>query len=159
MKIRMSFGVVKTVIIAVVMAGVLAVVGLDIAILAGANGLYANSPATPIVSMIAALFIGVICVLLLANSYYKFKDEAFTVMLGFFADRIAYSDVLLLRQNIETKELFAIVNDKGSSQSQVGLRINVSNAKTDEFIKCLREHIPNVTVELFTQPKKKKKDE
>ena len=54
MKIRMSFGVAKTVIIVIVLAGVLAIAGLDIALLAGAKGLYAASPAIPAVSLVAA---------------------------------------------------------------------------------------------------------
>ena len=158
MKIRMGFGAVKTAIIAVVLAGVLALVGLDIAILAGAEGVYSTSVAVPIVSLIAAVLIGVVCLLLLLNSYYKFGEKSFIVMLGFFADKIAYDDVILLKQNIETNELYAIVNDTDPSKPQIGLKINVPASKTDEFIGRLREHIPNVTVELYTQPKKKKKD-
>ena len=43
MKIRMNFGVVKTILLAVVALGALAIIGLDIAMLAGANGVYTLS--------------------------------------------------------------------------------------------------------------------
>ena len=61
MKIRMNFGTIKLVILAAVFAGVLAILGLDIAILAGAKGIIVNSVAIPVVSMIAALLVGVAC--------------------------------------------------------------------------------------------------
>ena len=64
----------------------------------------------------------------------------------------------MIKQNIDTGELFAIVNGKSPSEPQVGLKINVSVRKTDAFLQELRKHIPNITVELFSQPKKKKKD-
>ena len=160
MKIRMNFGILKTVIIAVVFAGVLAVVALDIAILAGANGFEVNSPAVPAVSMVAALLVGVACALLLLNSYYGFKQDKFVIMLGFFADKVAYSDVIMLKQSIETNELFIIVNDiaKSSVSTQVALKVNVAPVKTDAFLAEIRKHIPDVTVEIFSRPKKKKKD-
>ncbi len=158
MKFRMGFGIVKTAIIAVVIAGVLAVIGLDIAILAGAKGVYAQSPAIPAVSLVAGVLIGVACFLILFNSFYKFKEQGFIIMVGFFADKIAYDDVLMLKQNIDTNELFAVVKNTSESNPPVGLKINIPTAKTDEFIKELRNHIPSVTVDLYSQPKKKKKD-
>ncbi|MCM1306701.1 MAG: hypothetical protein NC037_03755 [Bacteroides sp.] len=160
MKIRMNFGILKTVIIAVVFAGVLAVVALDIAILAGANGFDINSPAVPAVSMVAALLVGIACALLLLNSYYGFKQEYFAIMLGFFADKVAYGDVIMLKQDIETSELYLIVNDKSKSavKSQIALKVNVSPAKSAAFLAEMRVHIPDVTVEMFSKPKKKNKD-
>lgn len=160
-KIRMNFGVVKTVILAVILAGVLAVFGLDIAILAGAEGMTNNSPAIPAVSIVAGLIVGIGCVLLLTNSYYSFKENAFVMMLGIFGDKIRYEDILLVKQDIVTSELYLIVNDvtKGVQDSQIALKINISANKTAAFLKELRAHIPSVTVELFTKPKKKKKQD
>ncbi len=158
MKIRMTFGVVKSVIIAIVFVGVLAVEALDIALLAGAGALIASSPAIPIVSMIAAGIIGIACLLLLFNSYYKFKENSFIIMLGFFADKVRYEDVVVLRQNIATNELYMIVTENNPAKAQIGLKVNIAAGKTDSFITCIREHIPNVTVEIFSEPKKKKKD-
>lgn len=160
MKIRMNFGIVKTVIIVVIIAGVLALLGLDIAILAGAKGMYKASPAIPIVSMIAGIIVGIACVLLLSNSYYKFKEQILVIMLGFFSDKVDYNDIVLIRQDIENGELYLIVNDKTGAavSTQVALKVNVSAAKTDAFLAEMRKHIPDITVELFTKPKKKKKD-
>ena len=157
MKIRMSFGVAKTVIIVIVLAGVLAIAGLDIALLAGAKGLYAASPAIPAVSLVAAALIGAASLLILFNSYYGFKDKGIVIILGFFADKVAYDDFVVIKQNIDTGELFAIVNGKSPSEPQVGLKINVSVRKTDAFLQELRKHIPNITVDFFSQPKNKNK--
>lgn len=159
MKIKMNFGTVKTVIIAVVFAGILAVLGLDIAMLAGAKGIVINSVAIPIVSLIAALLVGLACALILFNSYYKFKEDGMVIMLGFFFDNVAYGDVYLLKQDIEKNDLFIIVKDKSKSpvDTQVALKVNVSPQKTDAFIAELRKHIPDITVEMFTSPKKKDK--
>ena len=61
---------------------------------------------------------------------------------------------------METSELFLIVNDKSKApvNTQIALRVNIAAVKTDEFLAEVRKHIPNITVEMFTQPKKKKKD-
>lgn len=160
MKIRMNFGTIKLVILAAVFAGVLAILGLDIAILAGAKGIIVNSVAIPVVSMIAALLVGVACGLLIFNSFYKFKEQGLMIVLGFFADKVAYDEVVMLKQNMETSELFLIVNDKSKApvNTQIALRVNIAAVKTDEFLAEVRRHIPNITVEMFTQPKKKKKD-
>lgn len=76
MKIRMNFGVVKTILLAVVTLGALAIVGLDIAMLAGANGVYTDSPAIAIVSLVAATLIALAALLVLFNSAYRFKTIA-----------------------------------------------------------------------------------
>ncbi|MDE6060303.1 MAG: hypothetical protein K2G31_02375 [Clostridia bacterium] len=157
MKIRMSFGAVKTVILAIVFAGALAVVGLDIAMLAS-DRLYTYSSTIPAVSLVAAVIICVAAALILFNSYYKFKDSGLRIMLGFLADGISYDSIVLLRQNIETNDLYIIVDDSKSYGEQVAIKVNVAQSKIDAFVKGLREYIPNVTVELFTQQKKKNQD-
>lgn len=155
MKIRMHFNALVIVVMAVVFLGVLALIGLDIAMLAGA--LYNTNIAIPIVSLVAALIIGVAVLLLIFNSYYGFKQNHFSIVLGFFADKISYDDVILLKQNIETKEVYAIVKDVKNADAQVGLRINVSAAKADAFLAEMRNHIPNISVDIFSAPKKSKK--
>lgn len=73
MKFRMNFGIVKTIIVVLVVLGALAVVALDIAMLAGANGVATQQPAVAWVSIVAALVIAVAALLVLFNSYYGFK--------------------------------------------------------------------------------------
>lgn len=161
MKIKMNFGIVKTVILAVLLAGVLAVIALDIAILAGVEGIVLTSPAVPAVSMTAAIIVGIACLLLLVNSHYKFNDNNFSIVLGFFAEKVAYDEIVIFKQNIETSELFVVVNDisKQDIKTQIALRINVAPAKTDTFMAEIRKRVPDITVEMFTPPKKKKKGE
>lgn len=156
MKIRMSFGIVKTVIMAIVLVGALAVIGLDIAMLAGANGVDTSSPAIAAVSLFAAVVICVATSLVLFNSYYKFKDEKYVAVLGFFVDKIAYDDILCIKQNTQTKELYAIVKSEKEYEGSMGFRINVAENKTDAFLVALREKKSDIVVELFTPEKKNK---
>lgn len=155
----MNFGVVKTTIIALVIAGVLAVICLDIALLANAGGRYTNSPAIPAVSMVAGILVGVIALLILFNSYYKTRKDGLIIMLGFFGDKIEYDDVIMLRQCIDTNELYIIAKEKQPSENEVALKINILTKYADKFIVGIREYIPNVTVELFSKPKEKKDKE
>jgi len=157
MKIRMSFDVAKIVIICAVLAGVCAIIGLDIALLAGATG-SGTSPAIPAVSMAAGIVVGVIALLLLVNSYYKFKNDGLLILIGLFADKVAYDDILFVRQCIDTDELFLIVKDKEHSDKEMGLKVSIAEKFSDDFIKGLREYIPNITVDIFSQPKKKDKE-
>ena len=96
MKIRMNFGVVKTILLAFVALGALAIIGLDIAMLAGANGVYTDSPAIAIVSLAAATIIAVAALLVIFNSVYRFKDDHIVATLGFFVDKIKYDDVVCI---------------------------------------------------------------
>ncbi len=157
MKIRMNFGVVKTILLAVVTLGALAIVGLDIAMLAGANGVYTDSPAIAIVSLVAATLIALAALLVLFNSAYRFKDDRLVATLGFFVDKIKYDDVICIKQNFETREIYLLCNGQKESDGEVSFKINVSTKRVDDFIKGMREHIGDVIVEVFTPEKKDKK--
>lgn len=157
MKIRMFFGAVKTTILALISLGALAIVGLDIAMLAGANGVYTDSPAIAIVSLVAATLIAVASLLVLFNSTYNFKDDHIVATLGFFVDKIKYDEILCVKQNSETREIFLITKGLKESDGDVSFRINVATKNVDDFIKRLREHIGDVIVEVFTPEKKDKK--
>lgn len=156
MKIRMSFGIVKTVLMVVVLLGALAVIGLDIAMLAGANGVDTSSPAVAAVSLFAAIVICVATALVLFNSYYKFKDGKYVAVLGFFVDRISYDDIICIKQNSHTKEIYAIVKGEKECDGDTGFRINVAENKTDAFLVALREKKSDIVVEIFTPEKKNK---
>lgn len=155
MKFRMFFGWVKTVILAVIMLGALAIIGLDIAMLAGAKGVL-SSPAIAAVSLVAAVIILVAAVLVLANSYYAFKEDKLVVVLGFFADKVAYENILSLKQNGETKELYLIAKGIKETDGDISIRVNIPAQKTDDFIKQIHEKAGGVIVEVFTPEKKDK---
>ena len=157
MKIRMNFGVVKTIILAVVTLGALAIVGLDIAMLVGANGVYTDSPAIAIVSLVAATLIALAALLVLFNSAYRFKNDRLVATLGFFVDKIKYDDVICIKQNSETREIYLLCNGQKESDGEVSFKINVAPQKTDAFIHEMRNRIGEIIVEVFT-PEKKNKD-
>lgn len=157
MKIKMNFGIVKTVLISAVLVAILGVVGLDIAMLVGVKGIVVQSIAIPILSLVASLAIAVICLLLLLNSYYKFTDKYVNVNLGFMSDRIYYLNIVCLKQNIENGDIYIVADSRNGGKNEL-LKTYISKGKQDDFIKAMREHVPNVQISLFTVPKKDKKN-
>lgn len=150
MKFRMNFGIVKTIILGVVIAGAIAIMGVDIAMLAD------KTPNTAIacVSLCAAVIIMVGALLIIFNSYYKFKDDKLVTVLGFFADKFPYEDVVCLKQNGETKDLYIITKGLKPEDSDISFHVNINANKTDDFIKAMRDKIGDVIVEVFTPEKK-----
>ncbi len=157
MKFRMNFGIVKTIIVVLVVLGALAVVALDIAMLAGANGVATQQPAVAWVSIVAALVIAVAALLVLFNSYYGFKKDKFVSVLGFFVDKMSYDDIICIKQNSLTGEIYLITKGIKAQDGEMSFKVNIAPQKTDDFIHEMRNHIGEVIVEVFT-PEKKNKD-
>lgn len=153
----MNFGIVKTVIVTVIILGALAVCALDIAMLAGANGVVTSQPAVAWVSIVAAAIIAVAAMLVLFNSYYGFKKDKIVSVLGFFVDKIKYDDVVCIKQNSLTGEIYLIVKGLREQDGEVSFKVNIAPQKTDAFIHEMRNHIGEIIVEVFT-PEKKNKD-
>lgn len=153
----MNFGIVKTVIVTVIILGALAVCALDIAMLAGANGVATSQPAVAWVSIVAAAIIAVAAMLVLLNSYYGFKEDKMVSVLGFFVDKIKYDDVVCIKQNSLTGEIYLIVEGLREQDGEVSFKVNIAPQKTDAFIHEMRNHIGEIIVEVFT-PEKKNKD-
>lgn len=153
----MNFGIVKTVIVTVIILGALAVCALDIAMLAGANGVATSQPAVAWVSIVAAAIIAVAAMLVLLNSYYGFKKDKIVSVLGFFVDKIKYDDVVCIKQNSLTGEIYLIVKGLREQDGEVSFKVNIAPQKTDAFIHEMRNHIGEIIVEVFT-PEKKNKD-
>lgn len=157
MKIRMYFGAIKTIIISIVLAGTLAIVGLDIAMLVGTNGVKTSSPAIAAVSLAAAVIIAVAAMLILCNSYYRFDEDKLVIMLGFFRDKVGYDKVVAIKQNNVTKEVFVIYESVKEEEGNQSIRFNLAPQKTDVFLAQMRKYCPFVIVEPFT-PEKKDRD-
>ena len=156
MKFRMNFGIVKTVIVAVVILGALAIGGLDIAMIACAKGVTTQQPAVAWVSLVAALVIATAAALVLFNSYYGFKDDKIIAVLGFFVDKIKYDDVVCIKQNSITREIYVIVKGQNEQDGEMSFKVNIATGKIDAFIHEMRNHIGEVIVEVFTPEKKDK---
>ncbi len=153
----MNFGIVKTIIVAVIILGALAILALDIAMLAGANGVATQQPAVACVSLVAAVIISVAALLVLFNSYYGFKSDKLVSVLGFFVDRIKYEDIICIKQNSLTGEIYLLTKGIKPQDGDVCFRVNISPQKTDAFIQEMRNHVGEIIVEVFT-PEKKNKD-
>lgn len=169
MKFKMSFGAFKIAVVTLVILGALALIALDICLLVGVGALHPASPLTAGVSMTAAAIIIAIALLLLLNCYYKFKDGYLKVVVGFFADKIYYADILALR-NYANGSVYLIVKDlprkkkvqgdKQSSSSEesiskasddnilcTGVPINVSAHALESFVNALKENVQDIKIE------------
>ena len=150
MKLRMYFGIVKTVIIAVVILFALALAGVDIAMLAGAKGIETSMPAIAGVSLGASVLIAVAGALLLLNSYYKFDKDKLVVMLGVFKDVVPYESVTAVRQNGETSEVYLFAKGKKIQDGETVIRFNVDKGKIDDLLEAIRQAMPDLIIEVFT---------
>lgn len=150
MKLRMYFGIVKTVIIAVVILFALALAGVDIAMLAGAKGIETSMPAIAGVSLGASVLIAVAGALLLLNSFYKFDKDKLVVMLGVFKDVVPYESVTAVRQNGETREVYLFAKGKKIQDGETVIRFNVDKGKIDDLLSAIRQAMPDLIIEVFT---------
>lgn len=156
MKVRMNFGIIKTVAIVAVILGAIAIVGLDISMLADREGISVTVPLVAGFSLAAALIIVLIALLALCNSYYKFKDKHYVAMVGFIADKVPYEDIICIKQNVITKEIYVIVAVENSAIGSKAFKINVAPQNVDVFLVGLREKKTDLVIEFFEPDKKDK---
>ncbi|MCQ2409134.1 MAG: hypothetical protein MJ068_01160 [Clostridia bacterium] len=154
MKFRQFFGTVKTVLISLIAAASVAIIGVDIALLVGKEYITAT-PAVAIVSMVAAVLITVFALLMVLNSFYKFREKDLYSCLAFFVDKIRYEDIIGIKQNSETNDIYLIIRAFKPSQPPMAFRMNLKKGREEEFLKLLKEKNPSLAVETF-EPKKKK---
>lgn len=150
MKIRMNFGVVKTVVICVVIVLALALVALDIAMLAGAKGIATSMPAVAAVSLAASAIIAVAALVVLLGSFYKFEGDRLIVMLGFFRDVIPYENVKEIRQDGNTREVYVVAKGTRIQDGDNVIKFNVDKKKTDDLIEAIKTSMPEMIIEVFT---------
>ncbi len=155
-RFMMYFGVVKTIVLAIVVLGSIAIIGVDIAMLLGKLDMLVTMPAVGGVSIAAASIVAIIALLVIFNSAYILKDESLVIVLGIFVDKIGYDAIELVRQNSETKECYVIVTSDKQAEGNFGYRLNLNAQKSDEFLVKLREHRHDLLVEVFTPEKKDK---
>lgn len=156
MKVRMNFGILKTIACVAVILGALAIVGLDISMLADREGISVTVPLVAGFSLSAAVLIAVIAILVLCNSYYKFKDKHYVAMVGFIADKVPYDDIICIKQNVITKEIYVLVAVENSAIGTKAYKINVTTQNVDAFLVGLREKKTDLVIEFFEPDKKDK---
>lgn len=160
MRFRMNFGIVKTVLLGVVVLGALAIVALDIVMLAGTQSLAvkgASDTAIASVSLCAGVIIALGALLVLFNSAYTFKEKHMLAVMGIFVDKIGYDEIVCFKQNSLTKELYLITKGIKPTDGEISFRLNIAPQNTDSFIAEMRAHKGDIIVDVFT-PEKKDKD-
>ena len=157
MKFSMNFGIVKTIILVVITAGALALAGLDIAMLAGAEGVATSMPAIAGVSLAASVIIAFAALIVLLNSFYKFGEDNLVFVLGIFKDTIPYENVTAVKEDSRTKEFYIFAKGKREQDGEVSLHI-VTNPKNEErLLEALRKALPSMIIEVFTSEDKRAK--
>ena len=156
MKIRMTFGTVKTVIMYAIIVVALALSALDIAMLAGALGV-TPMPAIAAVSLVASVIIAVASALVLFGSFYRFEEDRLVITLGFFKDVIMYEDVIEIRQDGNTRELYIVSKLGKIGDAQNVVKFSVDKKKIDELIEAVKNAMPDMIIEVFTPTEKKPK--
>jgi hypothetical protein len=134
MKFKMYFGKVKTALLVAVMLTAIALIVVDALLFAGVFGESVNEVVTG-VSMGAGVVILAGCILTLFVSGYHFEDDHLKCVLAVFVDKIAYDDVVGIRQNVETKEVFLAVEGKDGNRTVISL--NVAPDKADQMASTL----------------------
>ena len=157
MKFKMNFGIVKTIVIVLVIAGALALAGVDIAMLAGAKGLETSMPAVAGVSLAAAVIIAVSALVVLFNSYYKFADGNLVFVLGIFKDTIPYENVTSVKEDSRTKEFYIFAKGKRIQDGEVSLHIVTSKNNEEALVAEVRKAMPSMIIEVFESEDKRSK--
>lgn len=145
---HMYLGGLKIAAIILVALGSLAIIGVDIALIVGA--LYTTAKAVAAVSLAACVIILFGALLVYFNSRYIFKDDKLLVVLGYFVDKIEYKDILYLRQNVDTDEVHIIFLNAKTGKEEY-LRTSLRRTDINDFISSLREHIPELSVQMFVE--------
>ena len=148
----MNFGAVKLTLMLVVALGALAIIGLDIAILAGA--IKTAMTAVVWVSLFAAALVCAATLVIILRSGYRFESDHIALLLGFFKDKVPYDGISELKQNGDNGAYFIV---SGDMQSGTSVRVEILPSENDRFVAELRKHLPNLTIEIFMLPKKDKK--
>ena len=119
----MNFGLFKTILMIIVLLGSIAISILDILMIVGVGSLATSSIAVASISLVAAVLISICALLLIFNSYYKFKDQYLLIVLGFFCDKLNYDNIVNIKQNSITKEIYLIYNSENEEDLQ-NIRLN-----------------------------------
>ncbi len=153
MKFRMNFGTVKNIILWAVAVAAAAIFVLDIVMLCITSSASKFAVAVFAVSLVGSAFLWTQCLVILFNSRYVFTDERLTVVLGVFRDKVAYKDIIVLRQNSKTGDLFMFVNGATPKDGQISVHINLKGQSVDLFVEELRRHVSELAIEMFTVQK------
>ncbi|MEG1529281.1 MAG: hypothetical protein RR405_02910 [Clostridia bacterium] len=156
MKTRMYFGKLKTSLMAIAAVGALTIIILDIIMLTS-DILRTSTPAVAGASLGAAIIVFVAAILMLFNSFYRFKDDNLLIVFGFFADKLMYENIVGIKENNNTKEIFITYKNDEDGDGEQFIRLNLMSRSSEKFLEALREKCPFVIIEPFTPPDKKKK--
>ena len=153
MKFKMNFGTLKTALLGILIALAIAVVILDVLLLANVFGDRANKVVAGVSMGVCLLMSGTLMAVLF-GSHYALNEDHFTVSFGIMCDKVKYSSVTLIRQNLDTKEVYIAVDEGRAVPAYV--KINLAGAEADKFASELAGKC-GMLVNYFTPEKKDKK--
>ena len=151
MKLKVSFGVGKLILLGAVVALSLAAIILNILFLAGVGKLVTNVPIAAGISLGFSVLIIAFAATVLFNSNYKFSDTELTSTISFFKDIITYDSISDIKENAQTKALYILFkynNGKVDKLSSIRLLIKPENNQT--VVDFLKEKNPTIIYENYT---------
>ena len=152
MKIKMQFGVAKTVIIAVVALISLVLIVIDALLLGGVFGDMVNVPVASI-SLVAGAIILATALALLFGSRYVISDHKFRAEFSFlYIVDVPYTAVLNVRQNTATKQV--IVDATTLKGTATSITLNLTGDNADAVAKEIASR-SGMLVEYFVEEKKR----
>ncbi len=156
MKQRMNFGWWKSALIICAILLCIAVTILDIVMLADVIVIDARSVPVAGVSLAAALIIIFSGLMLLFNSFYRFDEEEFIIVLGFFCDRLKYDNIEGIKQNSKNGLVTIIYNSVNEADGIQSIKLNLNDIQSEKVLSGFRKKCPFVIVETYTPEDKKK---
>ena len=152
MKFKMNFGTLKTALLGIVTSLAFAVVIVDVLLIAGVFGDGANKVVAGVSMGICLLMAGAF-IAVLFGSHYQLKEDHFKISFGVIWDKVKYSSVTLIRQNVDTKEVYLALEDERGVPTYA--TINLVGAEADKFASELAGKC-GMLVDYFTPEKKEK---
>ena len=153
MKFKMNFGTLKTALLGIVISLAFAVVILDVLLLADVFGDRANKVLAGVSMGVCLLMSGALMTVLF-GSHYALNEDHFTVSFGIMWNRVKYSSVTFISQNVDTKEVYIAVDEGRAVPAYVA--INLVGAEADKFASELAGKC-GILIEYFTPERKEKK--
>lgn len=151
MKLKVSFGVGKLILLLVVVALALAAVIINILFLAGVGKLVTNVPVAAGISLGFSVLIIAFAATVFFNSYYGFGDSAITSTISFFKDTIDYDAITDIKENSETKALYILFKfDNGKGERLNSLRLLVKPTENQTVVEFLKTKNPTIIYERYS---------
>ncbi len=144
MKFKMKFGYAVYILTGFVVAITVASAVINIMILTGAGRFVKGNPAVTSVSLACSLILFALCLALLINSCYTFKEKQLTVWYGLIRVRYGYPEIIAAAEDETSKKLYLQLLDTKNKDGFSITVINIDSKLNADFVARILEKNPAV---------------